>query len=110
MHRLAWLYMTGEWPENQIDHINHIGTDNRWVNLRDTDENPMNRGMQGNNTSGFTGVSWHKYGKKWQAEMQVGGEHIHIGYFTNKQQAIDARKSANIEYGFHENHGNKNNA
>lgn len=34
-HRLAWFYMTGEWPEHTVDHINFIRCDNRWENLQD---------------------------------------------------------------------------
>ena len=58
-HRLAWLYMTGQWPVNTVDHINRIRNDNRISNLREaTDqEQQFHLGEYKNNTSGFKGVS-----------------------------------------------------
>jgi len=108
-HRLAWLYMTGKWPDKQIDHINGDSTDNRWFNLRNItgSENCRNKKINNNNKSGFTGVYWRKDANKWRAAIKTHGKKISLGCFTDKQDAIDARKEANIKYGFHENHGHK---
>jgi len=101
--------MTGEWPEKQIDHIDGNPLNNKWDNLRDvtSQENGRNKRILKNNTSGFTGVCWDDVNKKWRAFIRVDRKTIHIGRFTNIQQAIDARKDANIKYGFHENHGKR---
>lgn len=98
-HRLAYLYMTGNFPENFIDHINHIRDDNRWVNLRDaTDsQNGANRPKFKNNTSGYKGVCWHKRDKKWCAKIQYMKKSIHIGYYTTPQEASEAYKKKAIE-------------
>lgn len=106
-HRLVWFYMTGSWPKDQIDHINHKRDDNRWVNLRESTnkQNQMNRTTGANNTYGVTGVSFHKASKKWRAFINVSGKAIHLGLFKDKFDAICSRLSANNKYGFHENHG-----
>jgi len=106
-HRLAWLYMTDEWPKDQIDHINHIKDDNRIENLREVThkENGRNRSMQKNNVSGCCGVCWYKPYNKWAAQIKVNGKQINLGCFDDLNNAIAARKAAEIKYGFHENHG-----
>jgi len=55
-NRLAWFYMTGEWPENLVDHVNRIRNDNRWVNLRDitNKENIANSSRYGDYESAST--------------------------------------------------------
>lgn len=72
-HRLAWLYMTGRWPLNQIDHINRIRTDNRFSNLREcsNSENCKNMSKNKKNTSGYKGVSFDSRKKKWKARCSV---------------------------------------
>lgn len=64
-HRLAWLYITGSWPENQIDHINRIRDDNRLANLRDVtqSENLRNCGVSKSTASGIKNV--YKSGNGW---------------------------------------------
>tara|TARA_R110000764_G_scaffold82501_1_gene162808 strand:+ start:52 stop:528 length:477 start_codon:yes stop_codon:yes gene_type:complete len=106
-HRLAWLYMNGEFPKGDIDHINHAKADNQIKNLRVVthSENHRNRGKGKDNTSGFTGVCWHKRDNKWLAQIMVEGVNTHLGYFTKKEDAIAARAEANIKYNFHANHG-----
>ena len=106
-HRLAWLYETGRFPKEQIDHKNHKRTDNRIVNLREAthQENGKNLSMYSSNMSGATGVCWDKRRKKWRSFIRDNGKQIHIGYFKNKKDAIKARKKAEIFYGYHENHG-----
>ena len=106
-HRLAFLYMTGKFPPDEVDHINHLRADNRFVNLRHATrvENSRNKSMQLNNKSGFTGVSWHERTSKWIANIIINGNQKHLGYFTDINDAIEARKKANIEHEFHENHG-----
>ncbi len=87
--RAAFLFMTGEWPTQQVDHINGIKDDNRWVNLRDVSPvvNCENRGMWSNNVSGYKGVCWNKASQKWQVLCRYKGEQIYGGLFENKQQA-----------------------
>ena len=105
-HRLAFLWMTGEFPE-ECDHINHVKDDNRWSNLRSVTrtQNNQNHSIQSNNTSEFVGVYWFKRDKKWRAYITVNQKQIHLGYFDKKEDAISARKEANIKYDFHRNHG-----
>lgn len=106
-HRLAWLYVYGEFPPKQIDHINHDRTDNRIANLRivSNQENQKNKTKQINNTSRVTGVGWHKASNKWCARISVNKKYIHLGLFTDINEAIAARKQAELYYGFHANHG-----
>lgn len=106
-HRLAWLYMYRTLPD-QIDHINHIRSDNRLNNLRSANSsiNGKNQSKSINNTSGVTGVSWYTKSKRWVSKIMVDGERIYLGSFVNFHEAVNARKNAEALYGFHENHGN----
>ncbi len=99
-HRLAWLHTYSEWPEDQLDHINRIRTDNRVANLRDvsTKQNMQNAGKYSSNTSGHPGVSWHKRISKWVASITHNKKRIHLGYFENLEEAIAARKAAEKLY------------
>lgn len=96
-HRLAWLWMTGEWPEkNEIDHINGNTLDNRWVNLRAAThaQNGHNVGLRRNNTSGCKGVSWSEVRGRWEASITVGGKYKHLGRFAEYEDAVAARRAA----------------
>ena len=106
-HRLAWLYMTGKFPDEFIDHENGQGRDNRWNNLRQVThiENCKNSRLGLSNTSGAVGVHWCNRDKRWIAKICVKKKHIGLGYFTDIEDAIAARKAAEMEYGFHHNHG-----
>ena len=106
-HRLAWLYVYGNYPKGQIDHINGVRLDNRIANLRDVSqfENQKNTCLRKNNRTGITGVSWHIKKLKWCANIQGDKKQISIGGFDDFFEACCARKSAEIKYGYHENHG-----
>lgn len=98
--RLAWYYMTGEWPgELQIDHINGCKSDDRWANLRicTNTENSRNTKLSKRNTSGHKGVMWHCRVKKWQVSIRIDRKLKHLGYFDDIQDAIIARQQAEIE-------------
>lgn len=99
-HRLAWLYMTGEWPTDQIDHKNRIRHDNRWENLRlaDNSENGINKALQSNNTSGYPGVHFKSSKRKWEAFVKINGKKKGLGIFSRKEDAITARKSAESKF------------
>ena len=99
-HRLAWLYVYGRWPKGQIDHINRNRTDNRICNLREVShkQNNQNRSKAGNNTSGHTGVVWHKQRSKWQATIKHNQKNVSLGLFTNLEDAVAARKAAEKLY------------
>ena len=103
-HRLAFLYMTGSMPV-EVDHENHVKTDNRWCNLlpATSSSNKKNSPKPKNNTSGVVGVYFKN--PKWKAQIQHQGKVKNLGTFTNKQDAIAARKAAEKQLGFHPNHG-----
>lgn len=99
-HRLAWLFVHGDLPTKQIDHINGVKTDNRIANLRlaTNMQNHANRGAQRNSTSGVKGVYWFKPQQKWKAQIQVNGKAIVLGYFASKDAAIAARLEGEKKY------------
>jgi hypothetical protein len=91
-HRLAWFYMTGEWPIADLDHKNSNKSDNRWANLRQASrsQNNSNARIYKNNTSGFKGVSWHKARGKWVARIMVDKRSFSLGYFDSAEEAYSA--------------------
>ena len=106
-HRVAYAIYHDTWPTDQIDHINGDRLDNRIANLRDVSrtENSRNSVIPINNTSGHIGVSWRTDVSKWQAYIYAHGKRLHIGHFTDIEDAIAARAAAEVKYGFHPNHG-----
>lgn len=92
-HRLAWLYMTGQWPKGEIDHRNGERTDNRFSNIRDVSirVNAENRwNPQGQTRSGRRGVSWHDHSRKWRVRINVRGVEHRIGMFDTVEEASAA--------------------
>jgi hypothetical protein len=97
-HRLAWLYVNGEWPQQEIDHINGDPGDNRIANLRDVPAriNAENkRGPRKDNACGQRGVMAHQ--GRWRARIQVDGQTMHIGMYDTPQEAHDAYIAAKLE-------------
>jgi len=99
-HRLAWLYQTGAWPPDQIDHIDCDKGNNRFANLRlaTNSQNQQNRGVRSDNTSGHKGVCWHRRDRKWSARIRHNGKTMHLGYFDTIEQASAAYASASLKY------------
>ena len=104
VHRVIWMWVYGEWPD-VIDHINGNGTDNRLANLRSVSIEENNRNLKRcvNNTSGVTGVT--KFRSRWVAHIWGGNKQINLGSFDTFEEAVAARKAAEITMGYHENHG-----
>ena len=104
-HRVAYAKMTGQEPPSHLDHINHNRSDNRWVNLRaaNAEINRKNASLSKNNKSGTPGVrECHKSPGKYEAKIGP----THIGTFKSFEEAVLARKTAEIALGYHPNHGN----
>lgn len=88
-HRLAWLYVHGEFPPKHIDHANGNPSDNRLVNLRPAShsENACNQGKKSTNTSGWCGVSFHKQSGKHRAEIMLAGNCHYLGGYDSPEIA-----------------------
>lgn len=102
-HRLAWLYMTGEWPRGEIDHINSVRADNRWQNLRDVPAavNAQNkRRAQRNSKTGLLGASWSERDGRFVARIKVDGEYKSLGGFDSAEDAhaayVQAKRAEHI--------------
>jgi len=105
-HRLAWLYMTGEWPPQQVDHDNRIKHDNKWFNisLADNQKNQRNAPLRKDNKSGVVGVFATKSGS-FTAYITVNGKNINLYSGKDFDEACKLRKEAELRYDFHPNHG-----
>lgn len=99
-HRLAWLYVHGEWPPDQIDHVNGDRSDNRIANLRPATarQNHGNTKLRQGNKSGFKGVSLHSASKRWRARLTCHGKEKHLGFFDTKEEAAQAYSNAATGY------------
>jgi len=106
-HRLAWLKFYGELPENDIDHINQIRSDNRIKNLRDVPRslNQKNQKKRKDNTSGYSGVFKNSRGKNWVARVRVDGKTFELGSFEIPAEAAKVVFDFRIKNGFTELHG-----
>lgn len=92
--RLAWLYMTGEWPEDLVDHRDRDRANNKWSNLRHATmvQNCANRKIDPRNMLGVKGVS--KCGSKFRARITVEGKLQQIGAFSTIEDAAEAYAAA----------------
>lgn len=101
-HRLAWLYVYGEFPNGQIDHINRDRKDNRICNLRVVSNqlNQTNRNVQKNSTTGYTGVSLKKNRNIYESHIMVNGKYLHLGCYKTLKDAVNARIRAELENDF----------
>lgn len=100
--RVAWAYMTGEWPSHLVDHVDNDPSNDRWENLRAATktQNGYNKRHRPSSSSSFKGVYYAAHAKKWRAEIAANGNRRHLGYFDNEQEAADAYAAA-----AHELHG-----
>ena len=93
-HRLAWLLMTKEWPNSDLDHINRVKDDNRWINLRLATNNQNQHNREPYSSSGFKGVYWDKSRNKWKVSIMVNNKFRWVGRFDNVEDAAKAYNSA----------------
>lgn len=89
-HHLAWFYVHGSWPVEQIDHINRTRSDNRIMNLREAtnSQNQQNRAIESSCKSGLRGIC--KRGNRWTAEIMANKKRIYLGSFQTPEEAGSA--------------------
>jgi hypothetical protein len=94
--RLAYLWMTGEWPTDEIDHINGDAGDDRWTNLRPATslQQKHNRKVRKSSTTGLKGVLWSQRDNSWTARICVNGSNVHLGTFRTPEAAHEAYRAA----------------
>lgn len=99
-HRLAWLYMKGAFPEEDIDHFNRIRSDNRFDNLRiaNNSQNQANTNLSRNNSTGRKGVHKYKNRQKYVAYITTNLKRIHLGHFDTIEEAAEAYDKAALQY------------
>lgn len=108
-HRIIWEMIYGKIPDGlEIDHINGSRSDNRIENLRlvSREENTHNRKIQFNNKTGLHGVKFVKNRKlPFEVLISTNGKRIYLGAFSDFFEACCTRKSAELSFNYHENHG-----
>jgi hypothetical protein len=97
-HRLAWLYMTGEWPSEEVDHEHGDRADNRWEKIREATrvQNMRNKTLYKNNFTKMKGVG--RIGNKFRARITVDGKTIHLGCYDTKEEASAVYAEASAKF------------
>ena len=92
--------MTGEWPTEELDHIDLDKSNNRWGNLREASrkENSANVRVRTDSKTGVKGIRWRRNERKWHARIQVDGIRLHLGLFDTVAAATLAYKAAAEKY------------
>jgi len=99
-HRLAWAYVTGQWPKTGIDHLDRDRTNNRFANLRQANrsENACNRPKQRNSSTGVKGVYLHRQSGRFNARISKNGVEHSLGMYATVDEAAEARRIAEPIY------------
>lgn len=97
--RLAVFYMTGEWPKEEVDHIDRDKLNDSWVNLKEASrsENALNRDLQSNNTSGVRGVHWDVNKQMWAVQVKKDNLNHWGGRFASLDEAVAVRDSVALQ-------------
>lgn len=105
-HRVIWAMYYGQWPDDEIDHINRNRVDNRIANLRcvSGNINMKNKSKSKANSSGHTGVYKTKEGR-WMARICVDRKLLNLGTYESIEEAVAVRKRAVNKFKFHPTHG-----
>lgn len=106
-HRVVWCHFYGKWPDDEIDHKKGLSAGNGIANLADVShqQNGKNTKRRRDNTSGVPGVDFFKPRQKWRAYINHNRKRQYLGYFDTFEEAVAARKAAELKYGFSPNHG-----
>ena len=99
-HRLVWLYMTGKWPAEQLDHRNHARSDNRFRNLRECSqlENAANMSLHKDSVVLYKGVSFDPRRGTYSARICKDSIRVHIGTFSTAIEAAAAYDAVSEKY------------
>jgi hypothetical protein len=89
-HRLAWFYVYGVWPKNQIDHINGVRIDNKIENLRDVTIRENNQNVNRHRNGSLVGCCFRKKYNNWEANIKINGKQKYLGVFNTEQEAHSA--------------------
>jgi len=103
-HRLVFLYVYGTWPREEVDHIDGDRSNNTLQNLREVTGTENHKNMKGK-PGCVLGVRWMKGRNKWRARITHKGVETHLGMFSSYEEAVLVREAAQVEFGFHKNHG-----
>lgn len=99
-HRVIWLMVTGEWPQEHLDHADLDRSNNRWINLREANraENAANRRAHKDGLTAIKGVTWHAQRGKFYARINVNKRQISLGLHNTAEGAGRAYAAAAVKY------------